>query len=473
MLNQAGVGSFLIPSKARSSVEQLLTTKLFIPRIRPRLVPRPRLMDQLNDGLYRKLTLISAPAGFGKTTLVRGWIDLLRLDTSNENKIAWLSLDDGDNDPSRFMAYFIAAFNRLEGIDAALGKGSLSMLQSPQPPPSEAVLIPLLNETATIPDRIIFVLDDYHVIESTQVDAILTFLLENLSPQVHLVIASREDPHLPLSHFRVRGQLNELRAEDLRFTSSEAAEFLNQVMGLELSTEDIAALESRTEGWIAGLQLAAISLRGRNDPTSLIKSFTGSHRLVLDYLIEEILNQQPQSIQKFLLQTAILNWLNGSLCDAVTGQENSQAILEMLERANLFIVPLDEERRWYRYHHLFADLLRLRQRQTQSENLTTLHTRAGEWFNQQGLKREAIKHLLASRDYQGAAELIGEISADIIQQGEHTTVIGWINALPEDFVKEKPDICVLHAWALQLTGESETAEARLVDVENAVDRLDY
>ena len=250
----------------------LLQTKLFIPPTRPRLVPRPRLIEQLNKGLHRKLTLISAPAGFGKTTLVTEWLDNLRLDTKKENQIenwiAWLSLDDGDNDPARFLTYFIAALNQIEEIDATFGKGALSMLQSPQPPPTEAVLAPLINEIATIPDRIILVLDDVHIIESSQVDDALIFLLEHLPPQMHLVVVTREDPHLPLARLRSQDQLTELRATDLRFTSSEAAEFLNQVMGLSLSLEDITALETRTEGWIAGLQMAALSMQGRADTCS-------------------------------------------------------------------------------------------------------------------------------------------------------------------------------------------------------------
>ena len=315
------------------STQEILNTKLFIPHPRPERVPRPRLIERLNEGLHRKLTLISGPAGFGKTTLVIEWLDNLRLDakkeTQIENRIAWLSLDQGDNDHVRFLTYFIAALNRGEGNEAALGEGALSMLRSPQPPPIEAVLTSLINEIAAIPDRIILVLDDYHQIETQQIHDALTFLLEHLPPQLHLVIATREDPHLPLARLRATDQLIELRATDLRFTSPEAAEFLNKVMGLDLSAEDVTALETRTEGWIAGLQLAAISIQGHEDATSLIKSFTGSHRLVLDYLIEEVLNQQSESIQSFLLQTAILNRLTGSLFDALTDQDDGQETLEM------------------------------------------------------------------------------------------------------------------------------------------------
>ena len=279
----------------------ILVTKLFIPPIRPELVSRPHLIEQLNDGLNRKLTLISAPAGFGKTTLVTEWVDSLQLDTPQENqienKIAWLSLDERDNDPTRFLVYLIAA---LRTNEANIAKGALSALQSPQPPPIEDILTSLINEISAFPDRIMLVLDDYHLIENQPVHEALTFLLENQPPHLHLVIATREDPPVPLARLRARGQLNELRAADLRFTSAEAAKFLNQAMGLDLSAEDITVLETRTEGWIAGLQLAAISIRGREDAASLIKSFTGSHHLVLDYLIEDVLNQQSESDPEFL-----------------------------------------------------------------------------------------------------------------------------------------------------------------------------
>jgi len=453
--------------------DPLLTTKLYIPPTRPELVPRPRLVEKLNDGLHRKLTLISAPAGFGKTTLVSEWVEQLRLDDSKENqnkyKIAWFSLDENDKDPARFLTYFISALNRTEGIEATIGEGALTMLQSPQPPPTEAILTSLINEIAAIPDRIIIVLDDYHVLESSQVDDALTLLLEHLPPQLHLVIATREDPHLPLSRLRARGQLTELRAADLRFTTSEAAEFLNQVMGRDLSAENIAALEARTEGWIAGLQLAAISLQGHADTSRLIQSFTGSHRLVLDYLIEEVLNQQPLNVQNFLLQTAILNRLTGSLCDAITGQENGQAILEMLDRANLFIVPLDNERRWYRYHHLFADLLRQRLKQTQPEQLQILHRSASEWYEQNGFVDEAIEHALRAENFERAASLIEEHVDALWQRGEHSKLRRWLAGLPGELVFSKPHLCILQAWDLFTSGHQDAAERSLQAAEKVLD----
>ncbi|MFC2031660.1 AAA family ATPase, partial [Chloroflexota bacterium] len=309
----------------------LLATKLYIPPVRPGLVSRPRLIERLNAGLTmrgafsRALTLVSAPAGFGKTTLVSEWAQAMDGATPPID-IAWLSLDEGDNDPARFLAYMIAALRTIEARQGSaaqqepaglIGQGALSALQSPQPPPAEAIMTSLINEIAALPDRIILVLDDYHLIEAQPIHDSLAFLLGNLPPRMHLVIASREDPLLPLARLRARGQLIELRASDLRFTSSEAAEYLNQVMGLDLSAEDISALEEHTEGWITGLHLAAISMRGHEDAASFIKSFTGSHRFVLDYLIEEVLDQQPESVQSFLLQTSILDRLCGFLCDAV------------------------------------------------------------------------------------------------------------------------------------------------------------
>src|SRR5918998_1595897 len=326
----------------------ILTTKLYVPPPRPRAVLRPRLIECLDEGVHRKLALISAPAGFGKTTLLSEWL------AGCGRPAAWLSLDEGDSDPTRFLAYLVAA---LQTIAASVGEGVLGALQSPQPPLTESTLTALLNETISVPDDFVLVLDDYHVIDAKPIDDALAFLLEHLPPRMHLVIATREDPQLPLARLRARGQLAELRAADLRFAPFEAAEFLNRVMDLNLSEEDIAALEIRTEGWIAGLQLAAISMRGHEDAAGFIESFTGSHHFVLDYLVEEVLQQQPESVQAFLLRTSILDRLCGPLCDAVLqgSSTSGQATLEYLEHVNLFLVPLDEDRCWYRYHHLFAE----------------------------------------------------------------------------------------------------------------------
>ncbi|MDX1414165.1 MAG: LuxR C-terminal-related transcriptional regulator [Candidatus Promineifilaceae bacterium] len=454
--------------------ETLLLTKLFIPPLRPNLVRRPHLIKRLDQGLQtgHKMTLISAPAGFGKTTLVGEWAGKLRQTESAEGQalhgIAWLSLDEGDNDLTRFLTYVVATLSQIDGLETRIGKGAKSMLELPQPPRSEPVLISLINDMTTISRQIVLFFDDYHLIDSTAVDDALNFLLEHLPEQLHIVVATRDDPNLPTARLRAQGELTELRAIDLRFSLAEATEFLNQVMDLNLALEEIVTLDSRTEGWIAGLQLAAISMQGRDDYTGLIKSFTGSNRFVLDYLMEEVLDRQSDSVQSFLLQTAVLDRLSGALCDVLTGLEDSQATLEMLEHANLFIMPLDGKRLWYRYHHLFADLLRQRLRQSRPDSVSQLHIKAGEWFSQQGLNREAIKHLLAAHDYHGAANLIEAIAIDIMQQGEHTAVMHWIDTLPDALIKEQPYLCVLHAWALQLTGQLEAAESRLLDAEDAL-----
>src|SRR5579859_6384147 len=413
----------LIYAKGRAKVTTILATKLYIPPLRPNVVLRPRLIERLSAGLHRKLTLISAPAGFGKTTLLSEWT--LGLGRS----VAWLSLDDQDNDPARFLAYLVAA---LQTIAATIGKGVFSLLQSPQPPPPEALLTALLNDLTTISDPFVLVLDDYHVLDAKPVDQALAFLIDHLPPHIHLVIATREDPHLPLARLCARAQLTEVRAIDLRFTPSEAAAFLNQMMGLTLSAEDIAALERRTEGWIAGLQLAALSLQGVVDATSLIASFTGSHHFVLDYLMEEVLGQQSERIQTFLLHTSILDRMSGPLCDAVVldSTTSGQATLQDLERANLFLIPLDNERRWYRYHHLFAELLRLRLQQSLSSDpalaharVASLHLRASRWYEDQGLTMEAFHQAAAAGDVERAERLIEGKSLPRHVPGAVTTVL--------------------------------------------------
>jgi LuxR family maltose regulon positive regulatory protein len=450
--------------------DSIVVTKLSIPPPRAQLVPRPALIERLNSGIDRKLTLVSAPAGFGKTTLVSDWVDGLQATGKIDGrplKVAWLSLDEDDNDPVRFLTYFSSALNWIDD-QKAIGKGALGILQAPQPPPQNAILISLINDLASIPDKIAFVIDDYHMVESELVHQAVQYLLENLPPQLHPVILTRQDPHLPISKLRASNQISELRAADLRFNQSEAAAFLNTVMGLNLSEQDVARLEARTEGWIAGLQLAALSIQGRSDASSRIEVFSGSNRLVLDYLMEEVLEGQPEHIEQFLLRTSILDKLSGPLCDALTGQADGQATLEMLDDANMFLIPMDEERRWYRYHHLFAQMLHQRLCQSQPEEVSSLCMRASHWLNQQGLHREAIRYSLEGRDYEGAAESISAIAVDILQKGQHTEIVKWIDELPEELVNEQPYLCVLHAWSLQLTGDLETAEDRLVKAEIAL-----
>jgi LuxR family transcriptional regulator, maltose regulon positive regulatory protein len=453
-------------------VEQLLSTKLYIPSTRPELVPRRRLIERLDEGLRtgRKLTLISAPAGFGKTTLVTEWLDSARLEAKTENqfvnKIAWLSLDEGDNDLARFMNYFITALNRVEGVDA-VGEEALSLLHALPPTTAEAVLTSLINEVTALPDRLMLVLDDYHLIEAQPVHDALAFLLENQPPGFHLVMATREDPHLPLSRLRARGHLTELRAADLRFTSSEAAEFLNQTMGLNLSPEDITALEARTEGWIAGLQLAAISLQGHADTSRRIQSFTGSHRFVLDYLVEEVLRQQPENIQKFLLYTSALDRLCGSLCDAVllSDSASGQETLNYLEHANLLIIPLDNHRQWYRYHHLFADVLQARLMEQQPNQIAVLHQRASEWYEHNNLPSDAIRHALAAEDFERAASLAELAWPAMSGSFQSIAWLGWVKALPDEVVRARPVLSLSYVWAFLNAGQLEAAEARLRDVE--------
>jgi len=451
----------------------ILITKLYIPPTRPELVSRPRLIKRLNAGLDRKLTLVSAPAGFGKTTLVSEWVDSVRSGNLTEGKIkakiTWLSLDEGDNDLTRFLTYFTAALKQVEGIDAALGASALRMLQSSQSPPVEGVLTYLINEIAASPDRIIFILDDYHLIETQTIHNALTYLLEHLPPQLHLIITTRDDPHLPLARLRVQGQLSELRASDLRFSISEATEFLNQVMGLGLSTDDVAVLERRTEGWIAGLQLAAISMQGRGVASDFIKSFSGSHRLVLDYLIEEVLDQLSESIQNFLLKTAILDRLTGPLCDALTDQDDGQATLEMLEHANLFIVPLDDERCWYRYHHLFKDLLRSRLQQTQPGRIVRSQQKASEWFEKAGFVNEAIEYALRAEDFERAIRLIDGVAETMWMQGGIKKLGDWLNAVPGDLLSAKPNLCIFHAIGQYTVGLGDSAELSLQAAERAFD----
>jgi LuxR family maltose regulon positive regulatory protein len=425
-------------------LEQLLTTKLFIPPTRPELVSRPRLIARLNEGLHRKLTLISAPAGYGKTTLLSEWIP------KSPRYVTWLSLDDVDNDPTRFWTYIIAS---LQGLRPDLGNEALALLQSPQPPKITSILTTLINEIATFPDSFAIVLDDYHVIDTKSVDKALTFLLKNLPPQMHLIITSREDPNLPLALLRARGQLTELRITDLRFTPSEAAEFLNQVMDLNLSAEDITALETRTEGWIAGLQLAAISMQGHQDAANFIKSFTGSHHFVMDYLVEEVLGQQPERVQTFLLRTSILDRLCGPLCDTLTDQEDGQATLEYLQQANLFIVPLDNVRRWYRYHHLFADLLRKRLHQKKPAGVAELNRRASIWYEENGLEIEAFQHAAAANDIERAVRLIEGKGMPLQFRGAMAPVMNWLASLPTTELDARPSLWVTYASALTMLGQ--------------------
>jgi LuxR family maltose regulon positive regulatory protein len=436
----------------------ILATKLYVPPARPQLIHRPRLIERLNEGLLsgRKLTIISAPAGFGKTTLVSEWV------AGGERPVAWLSVDEGDSDPKRFLTYFVAA---LQTIAPNVGADVLSVLQSPQPLPIEAMLTALLNGITTIPDNFILILDDYHLTDSKAVDNAITFLVEHQPPRMHLVITTREDPNLPLPRLRVRSQLTELRAADLRFTPSEAAEFLNKAMGLSLSLDNISALEARTEGWIAGLQLAALSMQDNQDVSGFIQAFAGDHRYIVDYLVEEVLQRQPESIRNFLLQTSILDRLNGPLCDAVTTQAGSKSILEQLQRGNLFLIPLDDKRDWYRYHHLFVDVLRMHLITEQPDQVSILHRRASEWYTQNNLTADAIHHALAGSDFERAAEMIERALPLMRQSRQESAMLSWFKALPDEIFQNHPVLNVNYAGTLLQNGQLDGVESRLRVVE--------
>jgi LuxR family maltose regulon positive regulatory protein len=437
----------------------VLATKLYIPPPPPQAVQRPRLRERLTAGLHRKLTLIAAPAGFGKTTLVSAWV------AGCARPVAWLSLDAADSDPARFLTYLVAA---LRGVAADIGEGVLHGLAAPQPPSAEALLTPLLNEIAIVPQPFVLVLDDYHLIEAPAVDQALTFVIEHLPPQMHLVIATREDPPLPLARLRARDQLTELRAADLRFTSAEAAAFL-QAMGLNIAADDVTALEERTEGWIAGLQLAALSLQGHQDGHDFIQAFAGDHRYILDYLVEEVLQRQPAPIRRFLLQTAILDRLNGALCEAVTGQPDASALLEDLERGNFFVVPLDDRRQWYRYHHLFAQVLAAHLRAEQPDQVPTLHRRASAWYEQQGAVAEAIRHALAAADFARAADLIERTVPEMRRSRQVARLLSWFKALPDAVLRARPVLSAEYGGVLLADGQLAGVEARLQDAERWLD----
>jgi LuxR family maltose regulon positive regulatory protein len=457
---------------------RLLQTKLSIPPVRAELVPRPRLLERLNEGLEGKLTLVSAPAGFGKTTLLAYWARGCHL------PVTWLSLDESDNEPVRFMAYLIASLEKVsgekksgEGPDA--GKISKDWLTN------------IINQLAGKPIRFILLLDDYHTIANQQNHKTITFLIENMPPQMHLVIASRADPPLSLARLRGGGQLNELRSTDLRFTGEESAAFLHKVLGRELTPGYLSALTNKTEGWIAGLQMAALALQSPSldQPQKLsgfIRDFTGSNRFILDYLVEEVLDRQPQAIQDFLLKTSILKRMTAPLCAAIlsdrledshveeltstfepTNLRTCQQILEYLDRSNLFIIPLDDRREWYRYHRLFADLLRRRLQYVHNELMPDLHERASNWYEKNGYLEEAVEHAFHAKDMQRAADLIEKIAETMMMHSQVTTLHDWLERLPEGQITIRPALCVYQAWILFLNNQSlEMVEARLALIDS-------
>jgi LuxR family maltose regulon positive regulatory protein len=447
-------------------VDVLLQTKLYMPPSRPDWVERPRLLSKLAIQPQTKLILISAPAGYGKTTLVTSWLENLRLTISDlrldgkpganrqseiVNQACWLSLDEDDSDPQHFFRYVAEAIRPLPNAQTSLAQ----FLQSTQPIPAKTLAKALINDIALVDTPFYLILDDYHAVNSPEVDAGLAALLDRMPPNMTLVITSRSDPGFPISRLRARGQLIELRADDMRFTQAEAAQFLQQTMGITLTLDQVAALEKRTEGWVAGLQMAALSMQNRqsSDLDSFVNTFTGSHRFILDYLVEEALLQQSESMREFLLATCILERLNGSLCDAVTGNSNSQSILEMLEQANLFVVSLDDQRQWYRYHHLFAEMLHAHARANHSEQMTAWHQQASSWFAEQGALQDAIQHALAANAHSEAARLLELIHFQIDGTYQIQLWLSLANQLPQSLVQQRPILSAAFGWALLETGD--------------------
>src|SRR5215475_4979749 len=426
------------PRGAAPEWDVLVATKFHVPRAG--FVPRPRLLARLAQGVDRGLTVVCTPAGFGKTTLLGDWARRSR------RPAAWLSLDAGDNDPARFWRYVAAALGRARpGIDAPV----VALLRGPLRPPLEAVATAVINELTTVPGKgeVVLVLDDYHLIEAPPVHESVAFLLDRLPPGLRVVLSSRADPPLPLARLRARGQLAELRAADLRFTVAETAAFLREVTGLDLPAASVAALQDRTEGWAAGVQLAALSLRRHPDPVRFIETFAGRNRYVLDYLTGEVLAGQPEQVLRFLLETSVLERLCGPLCDAVTGRTGSQQMLEELDRANLFVVPLDEERRWWRYHHLFADLLRARLERERPAALPGLHHAAAAWHEKNGFADEAVRHAAAAGETGWAAQLVELHVETLLRRSEGATLERWLAVLPAESVRARPRLCLAQAIA--------------------------
>ncbi len=439
----------------------MIATKLYVPKLRRGLVARPRLLGRLRRGEESRLTLVSAPAGFGKTTLLAEWLG----ETPGEDRcVAWLSLDHSDNEPSLFWTYVVAALQRaVPGV----GSGALELIAS-SPLPTDLVLTTLLNELAAAPGEVWLVLDDYHLVDSRDVRDGMTLLLEHLPPHVHVVLSTRADPDLPLARWRVRGELVEIRAADLRFTSDEAATYLNEATGLHLAAGDIEVLEERTEGWIAALQLAALSIQGRDDISGFIARFAGNDRYLVDYLVEEVLTHQPEPVREFLLQTAVLDRLTGPLCEAVTGHDDGSHMLTTLERANLFLVALDDQRQWYRYHHLFADVLRVRLLAEQPDLVPLLHQRASSWYAAHDWAEEAVRHALAGRDFDRAAYLM-ELAVPAIRRNRHEAILlGWLKALPDEAIRRSPVLSVFFGYMLMESGDLDAFEPRLDDAERAL-----
>ena len=441
----------------------LLLTKLNIPPLRLNHVPRTELIARLNadlrqeDGFSRKLTLVSAPAGYGKTTLVAQWLQQEGI------PVAWLSLDEGDNDPARFFSYLIAS---LRQIDPNFGEKTYSLLQSPQPPPTELFLTTFANEIAGLQGIFVLAMDDYHELQSSILHEQVAFLIENQPPQMHVVLVSREDPPLPIHRWRAEDEVMETRQSDLKFTEQETRYYFKELMGIGLSDKDLGALVRRTEGWAVGLHLAALSLHGNPDVKTFIRSFTGSNRFILDYLFEEVFKKQPGEVQEFLLKTSILNRFCATLCDELTGRVDGYRVLQELEGANLFIFPLDQNRSWYRYHRLFGELLQHQLHLQKEYSETNLHQKASGWFWEYGLPEEAVYHALEAQDWEQASRYISELSDGMLKRGEVATLLGWFSRLPDSTLHADPDLLLSYIWVLLLTGRFEAAEESLNQIES-------
>jgi LuxR family transcriptional regulator, maltose regulon positive regulatory protein len=450
-------------SREETPVESaLVATKLHVPAPRSGLIGRARLIDRLKRGLPSRLVLVSAPAGFGKTSLLTQWLAAV---AGHGHTVAWLALDQSDNSAPTFWPRLVAA---VRTAVPGFGAGLLPLLEA-SGSTTKGVLAALVNELDALSGELYLVLDDYHLIDDQGIHEGVTFLLEHLPAHAHLLITTRADPPLPLALLRARGDLTEIRAADLRFTPEEASTYLNEVMGLDLQPEAVNALETRTEGWIAALQLAALSMQGRDDVGGFIAGFTGNDRYIVDYLVEEVLARQPDEIRSFLLRTSILDQLSGPLCDAVTGCAGGKAMLEGLERANLLVIPLDDRRRWYRYHHLFADVLLAHLEEEQAEQIPDLHRRASEWYGQQGERSEAIRHALAGGDVERTAELVESALPEMRKARHEMQLRAWVEPLPDEVVRRRPVLAVTFAGALMLSGEFAGAEGRLDDAERRID----
>ncbi len=442
----------------------LVETKFYVPSLRRGVVARPRLSDRLSGGTGARLTLVSAPAGFGKTTLLADWLTSA---ATGEASVAWLSLEQADSQGS-FWIYVVSALQR---VAPGVGASALPLLQSAQPVDG-AALTPLLNDLSALTHDVWLVLDDYHQVDGEGIRAGMVFLLDHLPPQVRVVISTRVDPLLPLARMRARGELVEVRAADLRFTLDEATSYLNEVIGLHLAVDDVVALEGRTEGWIAALQLAALSMQGRDNVADFIAGFAGNDRYIVDYLVEEVLEHQPEPVRRFLLRTAVLDRLTGSLCDAVTGRADGADMLADLERANLFLVALDDRREWYRYHHLFADVLRVRLLAEDPDLVPQLHQHASQWYESRDLVTEAVRHALAAQEFERAAHLMEQAAPALRRNRQEATLLGWLRQLPDDTIRSSPVLSVFSGYMLMVSGDLDEVEPRFDDAERALAAAD-